>query len=254
MTNIFTVFVANLWPNDLQDTGQCQKWFYATNPLILVIRPKRLPSTKGQTDLHTQEESIYSPNTVAATIVIDHTAIHEKHDLYINSTLYPCISLESSYNYTWCIFIKFMGLWSNPIENEWFWYPALNTYEQKVCADDIESLSSAFYSQVNKYKCSWNWFKLERMTTNYISIILNILMVMEFVFFRIQANPFLPDSIENCLTFSRFDWNVPALVQIMAWRRPGDKPLSEPMMLISLTHICVTSLNELITFITWNTK
>ena len=34
--------------------------------------------------------------------------------------------------------------------------------------------------------------------------------------------------------------NNPALVQIMAWRRPGDKPLSEPMMVISLTHICVT--------------
>ena len=24
--------------------------------------------------------------------------------------------------------------------------------------------------------------------------------------------------------------NIPALVQIMDWRRPGDKPLSEPMM------------------------
>ena len=34
--------------------------------------------------------------------------------------------------------------------------------------------------------------------------------------------------------------NIPALVQIMAWRRPGDKPLSEPMMGNSLTHICVT--------------
>ena len=34
--------------------------------------------------------------------------------------------------------------------------------------------------------------------------------------------------------------NIPALVQIMAWRRPGDKPLSEPMMVLSLTHICVT--------------
>ena len=32
----------------------------------------------------------------------------------------------------------------------------------------------------------------------------------------------------------------PALVQIMVWRRPGDKPLSEPMSGISLTHICVT--------------
>ena len=34
--------------------------------------------------------------------------------------------------------------------------------------------------------------------------------------------------------------NISALVKIMAWRRPGDKPLSEPMMIILLTHICVT--------------
>ena len=34
--------------------------------------------------------------------------------------------------------------------------------------------------------------------------------------------------------------NIPALVQIMAWRRSGDKPLSEPMMVNLLTHICVT--------------
>ena len=34
--------------------------------------------------------------------------------------------------------------------------------------------------------------------------------------------------------------NIPALVQIMAWRRPGDKPLSEPVMASLLTHICVT--------------
>ena len=33
--------------------------------------------------------------------------------------------------------------------------------------------------------------------------------------------------------------NVPALVQLMAWYRPGGKPLSEPMMIILLTHICV---------------
>ena len=33
--------------------------------------------------------------------------------------------------------------------------------------------------------------------------------------------------------------NIPALVQIMAWRQPGDKPLSETMMVTLLTHICV---------------
>ena len=34
--------------------------------------------------------------------------------------------------------------------------------------------------------------------------------------------------------------NITSLVQIMACRRPGDKPLSEPMMVSLLTHICVT--------------
>ena len=33
--------------------------------------------------------------------------------------------------------------------------------------------------------------------------------------------------------------NIPALVQIMAWRRSGDKPLSEAMMVSLPTHICV---------------
>ena len=33
--------------------------------------------------------------------------------------------------------------------------------------------------------------------------------------------------------------NISPLDQIMAWRRPGDKPLSEPMMVRLPTHICV---------------
>ena len=35
-------------------------------------------------------------------------------------------------------------------------------------------------------------------------------------------------------------YNIPALVQIMAWRRPGDRPLSEPMMVTLPTYICLT--------------
>ena len=34
--------------------------------------------------------------------------------------------------------------------------------------------------------------------------------------------------------------NIPALVQIMAWRCPGDMPLSEPMMVNLPTQICIT--------------
>ena len=35
-------------------------------------------------------------------------------------------------------------------------------------------------------------------------------------------------------------YDISALVQIMAWHRPGNKSLSEPMMVNLLTHICVT--------------
>ena len=33
--------------------------------------------------------------------------------------------------------------------------------------------------------------------------------------------------------------NIPALVQIMVWHWPGDQPLSEPMMVKLMMHICI---------------
>ena len=61
-------------------------------------------------------------------------------------------------------------------------------------------------------------------------------------FKRIFVNENVRISIKISLKFvpkGPFD-NIPALVQIMAWRRSCDKPLSEPMMVGLLTHICVT--------------
>ena len=71
-----------------------------------------------------------------------------------------------------------------------------------------------------------------------------------------QVGRHLPDDILKCISLNENAWisikislkfvrkgsinNIPALVQIMAWCRPGDKPLSEPMMASLLTHICVT--------------
>ena len=51
-----------------------------------------------------------------------------------------------------------------------------------------------------------------------------------FIFLRISFK-FIPKIRIN---------NIPVLVLIMAWRRPGVKPLSEPMVVSLLTHICVT--------------
>ena len=61
-------------------------------------------------------------------------------------------------------------------------------------------------------------------------------------FKRIFLNENIRISTKNSLKFvpQCLINNIPALVLIMAWRRPGDKPLSEPMLARSLTHICVT--------------
>ena len=71
-----------------------------------------------------------------------------------------------------------------------------------------------------------------------------------------QNGQHFPDNIFKHIVFNENVWisikislkflpkgpinNVPALVQIMAWRWSGNKPLSEPMMVSFLTHICVT--------------
>ena len=71
-----------------------------------------------------------------------------------------------------------------------------------------------------------------------------------------QNGRHFPDDIFKCIFLNANVWmlikislkfvskgpinNIPALVQIMAWRRPGDKPLSGPMMVRLPTHICVT--------------
>ena len=71
-----------------------------------------------------------------------------------------------------------------------------------------------------------------------------------------QNGRHFPDAIFKCIFLFENVWiwikislkyvpkvrinNIPSLVLVMAWRRIGDKPLSEPMMVTLLTHICVT--------------
>ena len=71
-----------------------------------------------------------------------------------------------------------------------------------------------------------------------------------------QNGRYFADDIKKCIFLNENVWipikislkfvrqgpinNIPALVQIMAWRRPGDKPLSGPMMVRLPAHICVT--------------
>ena len=70
----------------------------------------------------------------------------------------------------------------------------------------------------------------------------NVHLFADDTFKRIFLNENIRISTKNSLKFvpKGLINNIPALVLIMAWRRPGDKPLSEPMLVRSLTHICIT--------------
>ena len=60
----------------------------------------------------------------------------------------------------------------------------------------------------------------------------NVILLNENVWISIKISlKFVPKDLIN---------NIPALVQIMAWRRPGAKPSSEATMVRLPTHICVT--------------
>ena len=50
---------------------------------------------------------------------------------------------------------------------------------------------------------------------------------------RICETCLFPDDISKCIFLTE-------LFQIMAWRRPGAKPLSKPMMVSLLMHLCIT--------------
>ena len=56
----------------------------------------------------------------------------------------------------------------------------------------------------------------------------------------VNENIWIPIKISLKIVLNGSINNIPALVQIMAWRRPGDRPLSEPMMVNLPTQICVT--------------
>ena len=111
-------------------------------------------------------------------------------------------------------------------ENRW---NMIQTVQRSSCKDISLNMSSAkcqpFWSGLNTLRPRQNGGHFADDT--FIRIFLN-----ENVRISIWISlKFVPKGPIN---------NIPALVQIMAWCRPGDKPLSEPMMVRLPMHICVT--------------
>ena len=114
-----------------------------------------------------------------------------------------------------------------------------------------------FLPQMELQWGTWEWPLFLTMASHFIMFYLFYLYFIKFNSWRPWRNRrYNADDIFKCIFLRENVWipnkislkfvpkgpinNIPAMVQIMAWRRPGDKPLSEPMMVSLLTHTCVT--------------
>ena len=92
------------------------------------------------------------------------------------------------------------------------------------------------YRRATDGRTAWNQSAPQASSSK--CIVLN-----ENIRISIKISPFVPEDPIN---------NIPSLFQVMALRRPGDKPLSEPMMVSLLTHICATRPQQALNWKHWN--
>ena len=100
----------------------------------------------------------------------------------------------------------------------------------QITARDKSNCCHYYIMEIHQAGIShWGWHK---MAANFLTTFSNSFSWMKVYKFwlRFHSRFVLKGPIDN----------IPALVQIMAWRRPGDKPLSETMMVSLLRHICIT--------------
>ena len=96
----------------------------------------------------------------------------------------------------------------------------------------IFSLSFLIFSLSFPQSCSWQQHQLIFNTICQFAAIFKCIFLNENIWILLKISlKFIRKVPKN---------NIASLVQIMDWRHAGEKPLSEPMMVRLLTHICVT--------------
>ena len=102
------------------------------------------------------------------------------------------------------------------------------------------------------YQISSNYFSTQRVKYQYHNVPAGYRIPITQLTRSRQNGRYVADDIFKCMFLNENWWipikmslkfvptgpinNIPALVQIMAWRRPGDKPLSEPMVVVFTDH------------------
>ena len=127
-----------------------------------------------------------------------------------------------------------------PMKNIESHYSHNNQYIDIIMSEDCSksvALSAGWYVSwhmvaVLRSIARFNTLRPRQNGRHFADAIFKCIFLNENIWISIQISlKFVPRGSVN---------NIPALVQIMTCRRPGDKPLSELMMASLLTHICVT--------------
>ena len=147
---------------------------------------------------------------------------------------------------------KFSGkcIWKYRLENGGHFVLALMVSSVTTLISPIRVFAANAYLRHTAFLFKIRWcLCLSRLISHWTNEFLNTLRA------RLNGRHF-PDDIFEWIFLNENVWisinislkfvprgpinNIPTLVQVMAWRRPGDKPLSGPMMVSLPTHICVT--------------
>ena len=102
----------------------------------------------------------------------------------------------------------------------------INTFVNTAC---INKIVKCLHSLAQRVLTHWGRDEIDNISQTTFSNVFSSMKMFEFRL-KFHWSLFLKGPISN----------TAALVQIMAWRRPGAKPLSEPMMVSLPTHIVVT--------------
>ena len=108
-----------------------------------------------------------------------------------------------------------------------WWQCRIHHFNQSLLVNSLNPFGRCIRCIGSRHLLYWGRYKMDTISQTIFS---NEFCIMKWIPIKLSLKfvPMCPIK------------NIPVLVHIMAWRRPGDKPLYEPLMVNLPTHKCVT--------------
>ena len=149
-------------------------------------------------------------------------SLHSAHYVTVKMGGMVYISLwRTILDNTWNTLHTFV--YSNPLYKHTYVCPRHQRYSHKLLESFLKHILLILHI---------NTLRPRQICHHFVNDIFKCIVLNKNVWMLLKISPMFVPKVQI--------YDIPALVQIMAWRRPGDKPLSELMMVTLLTHIWVT--------------